>query len=299
MTNSFSALKKSRGEQLEKLQSEVAKLNPNNAEVDANLWKPVIGKDGNAFAKIRFLPAPPNEDVPFVRYWRHGFKGPKGWYIERSRTSIGEKDPMTEYNQELWATDEKSKKDYVSKTSKRKLVYVSNILVLKHAARPEDEGKVFKFNYGKKIFDMLQDKMHPQFEDEKGFNPFDFWEGANFNLRMRTVDKFPNYDKSTFDEPDVLMGLSDEELEAIWKQEHSLQAELDPGKYKSYEDLQKRVNLVFGLGGNPPARPTTASRPSNDGSDDMPEDVPMSESMDIPQEDTSESDFFARLKDKD
>lgn len=298
---SFQNLKKSRGDQLEKLTQAVNNLNPQTQRDSDLFWSPVRDKAGNAYAVIRFLPAPEGEDVPFVRYWDHGFKGPKGWYIEKSLTSLGQPDPMTEYNSEMYNSGNKQKKDFVSKHSKRKLRYVSNILVIKHPARPEDEGKVFQYRYGKKIFDMIQDKMHPQFQDEKPVIPFDLWDGANFNLKMREADGFPSYDKSTFSEPGPLGNGDEEVMEAIWKQSKSLQTFLDPKNYKSYDALQARVNLVFGLGSSAGSAASAASAASNVAAPDAtgPEvshDEPVASNEG--GDDDDGADFFQRLRDK-
>jgi hypothetical protein len=182
----FSQLKKTRSEQLNKLTSEVSKLNasPQDRSDDDNFWKPEVDKAGNGFAVIRFLPAPNNEDVPFVRVWDHGFKGPGGWYIEKSLTTLGKQDPVSEYNSQLWnsTTDDNSPQRKQVRDQKRRLTFISNIYVVKDPSNPANEGKVFLYKYGKKIFDKLNEAMNPQFDDESPVNPFDLWEGANFSF---------------------------------------------------------------------------------------------------------------------
>jgi len=251
MSDSFAALKRNRQSSFDNLNQELAKLNQPNQNQGTNnddrFWKPEVDKAGNGFAVIRFLPAPSGEDVPFVRIWDHGFQGPGGWYIEQSLTTLGEKDPVSEYNSMLWNSGVEANKDQVRK-QKRRLSFISNILVVKDSSNPDNEGKVFLYKYGKKIFDKLNEAMDPQFDDEKAINPFDFWEGADFKLKIRKVEGFRNYDKSEFDTASTVSE-DDEALEALWKAEHSLQEFLDPSNFKSYDELQTKLNRVLGLDG--------------------------------------------------
>jgi len=250
MDANFAKLKNSSKQSLEKLSEELAKVS-NNAPQQQNgpddrLWKPTVDKAGNGYAVIRFLPAPTNEDVPFVRVWDHGFQGPSGqWYIEKSLTTLGMKDPVSEYNTMLWNSGIESNKDLVRKY-KRRLSYYSNIYVVKDPGNPENEGKVFLFKYGKKIFDKLNDLMNPEFEDEKPVNPFDLWTGANFKLKIRNVEGYRNYDKSEFDTPAPLLD-NDSELEKVWKSEYPLQEFVDPSQFKSYDDLKVKLYRVLAL----------------------------------------------------
>lgn len=245
MVASFTQLKKNRQEQFSKLVTDLKQTNtPNDSRDDSRMWKPAVDKAGNGYAVIRFLPAPGGEDTPFVRIWDHGFQGPGGWYIEKSLTTLGQKDPLSEYNTQLWNTGVEENKDVVRK-QKRRLHYISNILVVKDPSNPDNEGKVFLFQYGKKIFDKINDLMTPQFEDEQPINPFDFWEGANFKLKIRQVEGYRNYDKSEFDNQAPVAD-DDDDIEKIWKQEYSLQDFLKPSEFKSYEDLKKRLHKVLG-----------------------------------------------------
>lgn len=257
--SSFASLKKNRGSELEKLRAANQKLNTPQAgsQDDNRFWKPEVDKAGNGYAIIRFLPAPDGEDTPYVRIWDHGFQGPGGWYIEKSLTTLGEKDPVSEYNSQLWNSGIEANKDLVRKY-KRRLSYTSNIYVVKDPAHPENEGKVFLFKYGKKIWDKLDLAMNPEFEDEKAINPFDMWEGANFKLKIRNVEGYRNYDKSEFEQPSAILD-DDEALEALWKQEYSLQAFVDPKEFKSYDELKARLNKALGLGGAAASVTTTAA----------------------------------------
>ena len=246
---SFADMKKKRGSSLSRLSEELNKINNPGFGVDERFWKADLDKAGNGYAVIRFLPPIEGEDIPWVRVFNHGFQGPGGWYIENSLTTLGKKDPVSEYNSSLWATGVEANKDIVRK-QKRRLTYYANILVVEDAKRPENEGKVFLFKFGKKIFDKVNDLMNPQFEDETPVNPFDFWEGANFKLKIRKVEGFTNYDKAEFAKPAPLSE-NDEDMERIWKQQYSLQDFLKPDNFKSYEELNSRLSRVLGKGVDP------------------------------------------------
>ena len=212
--------------------------------VDDRIWKPVMDKTGNGFAIIRFLPAPKGEELPWAKLWNHAFQGPTGqWYIENSLTTIGQNDPVSEHNSALWNSGVESDKE-IARKQKRKLQYYSNIYVVKASANSENEGKVFLYRFGKKIFDKVMETMQPAFEDETPINPFDFWEGADFKLKLRKVDGYWNYDKSEFADPSAL-SKKDDELEKIWGQTHSLTAFTDNSNFKSYDELKKRLDVVL------------------------------------------------------
>ena len=243
---SFASLKKQSnlGSLTAKLVKEVEKVNNSSGGGDERLWKPELDKSGNGFAVIRFLPAPDKEEIPWAKLYTHAFQGPGGWYIENSLTTVGGKDPVSDYNRELWNSGNESDKDVVRK-QKRKLSYYSNIYVVKDPTNPQNEGKVFLFKYGKKIFDKIMEAMQPEFEDESPINPFDFWQGANFKLKIVKKDGFWNYDKSEFDSVSPLLD-DDDALEAIWKKEYSLAAVTAADQFKSYEDLERRLKYVLG-----------------------------------------------------
>ena len=212
--------------------------------VDERLWKPVMDKSGNGYAVIRFLPAPEGEDMPWAKLWNHAFQGPTGqWYIENSLTTIGQNDPVSEYNSKLWNSGVESDKE-IARKQKRKLQYYSNIYVVEDPANPQNEGKVFLYRYGKKIFDKIMEAMQPAFQDESPVNPFDFWEGANFKLKLRKVDGYWNYDKSEFADPSALFD-NDEEIEALWKTEYSLADFTASSNFKSYDELKTRLDAVL------------------------------------------------------
>ena len=249
---SFASLKKqsSLGSLTAKLVKEVEKVN-NTGGGDDRLRKPELDKTGNGYAVIRFLPAPDGEEIPWAKLYSHAFQGPGGWYIENSLTTGGGKDPVSDYNRTLWNSGNEADKDTVRK-QKRKLSYYSNIYVVKDPTNPQNEGKVFLFKYGKKIFDKVMEAMQPEFEDETAINPFDFWQGANFKLKIKKVAGFWNYDSSEFDSVSPLLD-DDDALEALWKKEYSLTAVTAPDQFKSYEDLERRLKYVLGQG-RPAAR---------------------------------------------
>ena len=242
---SFNALKKSSGK-FDKLQNELEKLNSptsTSSFQDDRFWKPELDKSGNGYAIIRFLPQAADEELPWVRLWNHAFKGPGGWYIENSLTTINKKDPVSEYNTELWNSGNESDKD-IARKQKRVLKYFANIYVVSDAKHPENEGKVMLFRFGKKIFDKITEAMNPEFADEEALNPFDLWKGANFKLKIRKVDGYWNYDKSEFSAPSQLLD-TDEELEEVWNKEHSLKAFVAPDQFKSYDELKEKLNRVL------------------------------------------------------
>lgn len=246
---SFAALKKQRSKALAHLTEELNKIqNPqDNSREDDRYWRPELDKSGNGYAVIRFLPPTEGEDLPWVRIFNHGFQGPGGWYIENSLTTLGKKDPVSELNTQLWNSGLEANKDLARK-QKRRLTYISNILVLEDSKHPENEGKVFLFKYGKRIFDKINDLMNPQFEDEQPVNPFDYWEGANFKLKIRKVEGFTNYDKSEFAAPSPLFEGDDQQLEDLWKTQNKLQEFLLPEKFKTYEELKQRLDKAMGVG---------------------------------------------------
>ncbi len=248
---SFENLKKQSklGSLTAKLVKEVEKMSTTASSGDDRLWKPEMDKTGNGFAVIRFLPAPEGEDVPWAKMYSHGFQGNGGWFIENSLTTLGQKDPVSEYNRTLWNSGNEKDKETVRK-QKRKLSYYSNIYVVKDPANPANEGKVFLFKYGKKIFDKIMEAMQPEFEDETPINPFDFWQGANFKLKIVKKDGYWNYDKSEFDRVAPLLD-DDDALEAVWKKCYSLTAVTAPDQFKSYEELENRLNVVLGLNTSP------------------------------------------------
>ena len=248
---SFASLKKQSklGSLTAKLVKEVEKMNNTGGQGDDRLWKLEVDKGGNGYAVIRFLPAPDGEDLPFVKLYSHAFQGPGGWYIENSLTTLGGKDPVSEFNSQLWNNGTDAGKDTARK-QKRKLTYISNIYVVKDPANPENEGKTFLYKYGKKIFDKLTAAMQPEFEDEEAIDPFDFWQGANFKLKAKNVAGYRNYDSSEFAATSALLD-DDDAMEAIWKKEYSLAELVATDQFKSYDELKTRLGYVLG---NKPVR---------------------------------------------
>jgi len=223
-------------------------LNPedskkSNKYQDERLWKPELDKTGNGYAVLRFLPATSGEDMPWVRLWSHAFQGPGGWYIENSLTTLGHKDPVSEENTRLWNTGVESDKG-IARNRKRKLSYYANVYVVSDPTHPENEGQVKLFKFGKKIFDKITEAMQPAFEDETPINPFDFWKGANFKLKIRKVDGFWNYDKSEFEGVSAIAD-NDDNIKAIWEKQYPLKPFLETSNFKSYEELKEKLNRVI------------------------------------------------------
>jgi len=246
---SFANLK-SRSTDISKLVSAAQEASGTNTKTnkydDERKWKPTVDDNGNGYAVVRFLPAMEGQDMPWVRYWDHGFKGPQGqWYIEKSLTTIGQKDPVSELNSRLWNSGIEDDKETARK-QKRRLHYVSNILVVNDPANPSNNGKVFYYEFGKKIFDKIMDLMQPQFPGETPINPFDFWNGADFELKIRNVAGYRNYDKSEFKSTSALYESDETKLEATYNQQYDLGEFVDPANFKTYQELESRLELVLG-----------------------------------------------------
>ena len=296
MATSFASLKKSRSNDLQKLQSEVDKINnpQNNKNFgdDERFWKAELDKSGNGYAVIRFLPAPNEEDLPYVRVFNHGFQGPGGWYIENSLTTLGQKDPLAEYNSTLWNSGIEANKE-IARKQKRRLTYFSNVYIVEDKANPQNEGKVCLFRYGKKIFDKISSMANPEFEDESPVDVFNFWDGANFKLKIRKVDGFSNYDKSEFITTAPLFE-DDSKMEETWKNEHSLDEFINQKNFKSYDELKSRLDVVLG---NTPSPATSA--PSSVDSSEVPFDggTPMKTSSYTEEEVSNDEnlDYFKKL----
>jgi len=247
---SFANLKKQSklGSLTEKLVKEVEKMNNSGNSSDERFWSLTVDKSQNGYAVIRFLPAPDGEDLPFVKLYSHAFQGTGGWLIDSCLTTLNQKCPVCEHNSGLWNSGIDSNKE-IARKQKRKLTYISNIYVVKDPANPENEGGVFLYKFGKKIFDKLTAAMQPEFEDEESIDPFDFWKGANFKLKAKNVAGYRNYDSSEFAVPGPLLD-DDDALEALWKKQYSLAELVAPSQFKSYEELKKRLESVLGTKGS-------------------------------------------------
>jgi len=279
---SFESLKKQSnlGNLTSKLVKEVEKMSPTVSSNDERIYKPQVDKAGNGFAIIRFLSAPQGEDLPWAKVYTHAFQGPGGWFIDNCLTTIDKNCPVCESNRELWNTGSKANQDIV-RDRKRKLSYYSNIYVVQDKSHPENEGKVFLYKYGKKIFDKIIAAMNPEFDDETPINPFDFWGGANFKVKITKKDGYWNYDKSEFGSPEPLFD-DDDAMESIWKKTYSLTEFTDPEKMKSYEQLDARLKAVLGKKYSAPADE------SFDGEDTSTSSVDENEDHDV-------MEYFSRL----
>jgi len=260
---SFANLKRNRSS-LEKLtkaiETSTNQSENSNSSEDNRFWKPEVDKAGNGMAVIRFLPAPAvdgDDALPWVRYFDHGFQGPGGWYIENSLTTLGQKDPVSEYNSTLWNSGIEANKD-IARKQKRRLHYIANIFVVSDPSHPENEGQIRLYKFGKKIFDKITEAMNPEFADETPVNPFDLWDGANFKLKIRNVEGYRNYDKSEFDESSKIFD-DESQIEELWNSYansdgHKLQSFIDPSKFKSYDELKAKLHRVLALdSGNHPS----------------------------------------------
>lgn len=279
---SFKDLKKNRGRKgAATLADEAAKMNkPGEGFNDERFWKPTRDKSDNGFAVIRFLPAVNNEDIPWVRVFSHGFQDKGGWYIENCPTTIGGKCPLCEANNELWNSGTDANKD-IARNRKRRLQYIANILVISDPKNPENNGKNFLYKFGVKIFTKAMDAMSPEFEDEEPMSPFDFWDGADFKLKIRRVKGYVNYDKSEFAAVSPLLDGDDEALEALWKQQHALQEFIGTGEYKEYDVLKKRLLQVL-TGGPEKGASKNAAEASEETKNDPTDETPETPSPEQP-----------------
>ena len=296
----FATLKSNRSKSIESLTEELNKINTKYQNDDDKYWQPTVDKAGNGQAIIRFLPPPGDEKAPFIRYWEHGFKGPGGWYIEKSLTTLGENDPCAEHNNTLWESGRESDKK-IARDQKRKLYYVSNIYVVSDPANPENDGKVFLFKYGKKIFDKIFDKMNPAFEGDEKINPFDLWDGCNFRLRIRKVEGYRNYEKSDFAGKTPLLE-DDDEMKVVWESEHPLQPIIAPDKFKTYDALKARLDKVLKINtatksDNSDSKPDSSSKFKSTKSSSPPWESSNPEDDEDDSEDTT--NFFKKLRDGD
>ena len=241
-------LRKMRNSDFGKIAGEFEKIaNPQTESKsygDDRFWKLEGDKAGNGTATIRFLPRVEGDELPWVRIFSHGFQGPTGkWYIENSLTTLGENDPVGELNTQLWNSGSEANKE-IARKQKRKLSFVANVLIVSDPKHPENEGQVKLFKFGKKIFDKIMDKARPTFEDEKPVNVFDFWEGANFKLRMRKKDGFTNYDESSFSDP-VAISNDEEEILRVANAQFKLSEFTDRKNFKSYDELKRKLEEVL------------------------------------------------------
>ena len=290
MATSFANLKKRRTTDLEKLQSEIEKINKpqtNFSRDDDRFWKAELDKSGSGYAVIRFLPALDDDKTAFVRVFNHGFQGPGGWYIENSLTTLGQKDPLSEYNSVLWNSGIEANKE-IARKQKRRLTYFSNIYVVEDKANPQNEGKVFLFRFGKKIFDKISSMSNPEFEDETEVDVFNLWDGANFKLKIRKVDGFSNYDKSEF-MTSAPLSEDESEMESVFGQQHDLEEFIDQKSFKTYDELKTRLDTVLGNIQTPAM--TAPTSVEND-------EAPFDGGTPIPESSTSEDenlDYFKKL----
>ena len=301
---SFADLKRKSQNNFSFLQKELEK-SASGKQVDERFWKPEVDASGNGYAVIRFLPAPEGETIPWAKVYSHAFQGPGGWYIENSLTTLNEKDPVGEVNRRLWNSGTDEDKETARK-QKRKLQYYSNIFVVKDPKHPENEGKVFLYKYGKKIHDKILAAMQPEFQDEDPVNVFDLWEGANFKLKIKKVAGYWNYDSSEFDSVSALSA-DDDELEAVWKKEYSLEAFTSKDQFKTYEELEARLNLVLGITERPARQfvqedeeefePVSTPDPSSFRSRVSATPVPVKQEAVVDDDDALS--YFARLAEED
>jgi len=298
---SFQDLKNKAGAIDSNLQAAASSTTEKKSYGDDRQWKPTVDKAGNGYAVIRFLPAVEGDDLPWAKYWDHFFQGPTGqWYVEKSLTTLGKDDPVSEMNSKLWNTGIESDKD-IARKRKRRLHYVSNICVVSDPENPENNGKVFLYTYGAKIFEKIMNSMQPQYEDETAVNPFDLWKGANFKMKIAQVAGFRNYDRSEFGGAEAL-NADDTVLEDIYNKEYSLKEFTDPSTYKTYSELNLKLTRVLGEDGGTSEEKTAMAESIDDSPfNDSPNDVqdPVAVAADpVARADSDNDDtmsYFAKL----
>ena len=300
MNTSIAALKRSKSN-LDVLVQELSKVSPPREKQsfsDDRFWKPELDKSGNGYAVFRFLPAVKDEDLPWARLWSHAFQGPGGWFIENSLTTLNKKDPVSEANTLLWNSGVEADKE-IARKRKRKLSYIANILIINDSKHPENEGQVKLFKFGKKIFDKITEAMKPEFEDEKPINPFDFWEGANFKLKIRKVDGFWNYDKSEFDSKTPIKP-NDEAIEELWTKQYPLKPFLAPENFKSYDELKAKLDKVLsGVRNTGTAEDVAIPPATTHNSPVVKETVDTSSTVTTDKDSDETLDYFSKLAEED
>jgi len=300
MNTSIAALKRSKSN-LDVLVQELSKVAPPREKqsfADDRFWKPELDKSGNGYAVFRFLPAVKDEDLPWARLWSHAFQGPGGWFIENSLTTLNKKDPVSEANTLLWNSGVEADKE-IARKRKRKLSYIANILIINDSKHPEYEGQVKLFKFGKKIFDKITEAMKPEFEDEKPINPFDFWEGANFKLKIRKVDGFWNYDKSEFDSKTAIKP-NDEAIEEVWNKQYPLKPFLAPDNFKSYDELKAKLDKVLtGVRSTGTAEDVAIPPAKSNNSPVVNETVDTSSTPTTEKDSDETLDYFSKLAEED
>ena len=300
MNTSIAALKRSKSN-LDVLVQELSKVSPPREKQsfsDDRFWKPELDKSGNGYAVFRFLPAVKDEDLPWARLWSHAFQGPGGWLIENSLTTLNKKDPASEANTLLWNSGVEADKE-IARKRKRKLSYIANILIINDSKHPENEGQIKLFKFGKKIFDKITEAMKPEFEDEKPINPFDFWEGANFKLKIRKVDGFWNYDKSEFDSKTPIKP-NDEAIEEIWTKQYPLKPFLAPDNFKSYDELKAKLDKVLSGVRSTGTAEDVAIPPAKSNNSPVVNETVDTSSTPITDKDSDETlDYFSKLAEED
>ena len=287
---SFADLKRKSQSNFDFLQKELTKSTKEGG-ADERIWKPALDKSGNGYAVVRFLPAPDGESLPWAKVYSHAFQGPGGWLIDNCLTTNGDQCPICAANNKLWNSGVESDKE-IARNRKRKLSYYSNIYVVKDTANPDNEGRVFLYKYGKKIHDKVIAAMQPEFQDETPVNVFDFWEGANFKLKIKTVGGYWNYDSSEFAAPSALSA-DDEEMESLWQQAYSLESHTSADQFKSYTELENRMSMVLGT-----SKPSAPSFESEEYEPAVIDSTPDFNSPDITSSSNDDDDalsYFAKL----
>lgn len=165
-----------------------------------NVFTPTY-KDGKFSVILRFLPSHPDEIKPFVENRTHMFKvNGDQWFGCDCLGKFGKPCPICEYNREQfkkYGKEEGRARSFGKARSK----YVCNVLVVRNANNTEQEGKVYRFEFGAQIMKMISEAMTEKDDGlsvTPAINPFDWTLGANFVYEGVQSSNGPKLDASHF-----------------------------------------------------------------------------------------------------
>lgn len=182
----------------------------NKPKRDDGLLRPSLneGKDGKRELIIRFLPnLMSNGKVGPTAIEKHihyaDFKqNPElaGYFDCLKNANIGKTCPLcdTFWNLHNSKNPEiQDKKKLISRSTK----YYSYVLVVSDEQKPENEGKIFVFPFGFKIYQKIKAMKEAK---RKPCNVEDLVHGANFELVIQEIGGYYNYDASKFESPEPI-----------------------------------------------------------------------------------------------
>lgn len=220
-----------------------------NFEKDERFWELTKDNDYNGEAIVRFLPQPESKKgFPIIKMLNHGFKQNGRWFIENCPTIIGKPCPICEKAIVEYAkheNEENFKNPFYKKTR-----YIACILVVKDPGKPENEGQIMLWSFGPSIYDKIMDGVAPESGLTEAIEAFDLYDGVNFLIKSHKKDKWPNYSNSKFMTSATPVAKKDKEIEKIFNSIINVDEFLEEDKFKSAEELQKKLNDILGIGEN-------------------------------------------------